>query len=282
MQIFETGVSNEFTHEVALPESEMNLARAALLFAQSEYPKLNCDWYLEQLDLIADNISERSDPDAELGVRLAVMNDYLFGDLGYTGNSENYYDPRNSYLNEVIDRRVGLPITLSIVFLELAHRVGLRACGVSFPGHFLVSVSEGNGDIIVDAFDGGVCLARERFLDRLQERVEANISLAVLASTLAPASKADILLRQLRNLKTVYVEQGEFEKSLNVANHMLTIDPDLVPELIARGDLYDSLGYSRGAVMDYERALAQMPAGELQAEVRGRLGRVKEQAQHLH
>ncbi|HCU88783.1 MAG TPA: hypothetical protein DGR97_02510, partial [Gammaproteobacteria bacterium] len=86
MQIFETAVSIEFTREVALPESEMNLARAALLFARAEYPKLNCDWYLEQLDLIAENISERFDPDAELGVRLAVMNDYLFGDLGYTGN----------------------------------------------------------------------------------------------------------------------------------------------------------------------------------------------------
>ncbi|HCU88581.1 MAG TPA: hypothetical protein DGR97_01465, partial [Gammaproteobacteria bacterium] len=205
-----------------------------------------------------------------------------FVDLGYTGNFENYYDPRNSYLNEVIDRRVGLPITLSIVFLELAHRVGLRARGLSFPGHFLVSVSEGNGDIIVDAFDGGVCLARGRFLDRLLEKGEENISLAVLESTLAPASKSEILLRQLRNLKAVYIEQGEFEKSLNIVNHMLTIEPDLVPELIARGDLYGSLGYSRGAVMDYERALAQMPAGDLQSEVRSRLGRMKEQAQHFH
>ena len=282
MQFIETAVSKDFTREVALPESAMNLARAGLLFAQAEYPQLDCDWYLGQLDLIAADISARSDPDADLGVRLAVMNEYLFGDLGYSGNMDDYYDPRNSYLNEVIDRRIGLPITLSIVFLELAQRVGLRARGISFPGHFLVSVSEGNGDIIVDAFDGGVCLARATFLERLQERAEANTSLVALESALAPASKADILLRQLRNLQAVYIEQGEAEQSLNVANHMLTINPDLVPELLERAGLYNSLGYSRGAVVDYEHALTQMPAGDLQAEVRERLGQAKEQAQHLH
>lgn len=282
MQFIETAVSKEFTREVAQPESAMNLARAGLLFAQAEYPKLDCNWYLGQLDLIAGDISARFDPDSDLSTRLAVMNEYLFGDLGYAGNLDNYYDPRNSYLNEVIDRRVGLPITLSIVFLELAERVGLHASGISFPGHFLVAVTEGNGDIIVDAFDGGVCLARTTFLERLRERAEPNTSLAALESALAPASKTDILLRQLRNLKAVYIEQGAVEKSLNVTNHMLTIDPDLLPELLERAALYSSLGYSRGAVADYERALAQMSAGEAHAEILERLERAKEQALHLH
>jgi regulator of sirC expression with transglutaminase-like and TPR domain len=282
MQFIETEVSEDFTREVALPEPAMNLARAGLLFAQAEYPQLDCEWYLGQLDFIARDISARSNPDSDLATRLAVMNEYLFGDLGYAGNMDNYYDPRNSYLNEVIDRRIGLPITLSIVFLELAQRVGLRARGISFPGHFLVAVSEGNGDIIVDAFDGGVCLPRATFIERLQERAEANTSLAALESALAPASKTDILLRQLRNLKAVYVEQGEADKSLTVANHMLMINPDLVPELLERAALYNSLGYSRGAVMDYERALLQIPDGELHTEIRERMVRAKEHAQHLH
>ena len=282
MQFFETIVSTAFAHEVALPESEMNLARAGLLFARAEYPQVDCDSYLGELDLIADDINARSNPESDLDVRLAVMNKYVFGELGYTGNLNNYYDPRNSYLNEVIDRRVGLPITLSIVFLELAERVGLRARGISFPGHFLVAVSDGNGDIIVDAFDGGVSLARSMFLERLLERAESETSIESLESALAPASKADILLRQLRNLKGVYIELGEVEKTLNVANHMLTIDPDLLPELLERAALYNSLGYSRGAAEDYERALTQIPAGEVHAEILDRLGSAKEQSQHLH
>lgn len=282
MQYFETIVSKAFAQEVALPESEMNLARAGLLFARAEYPQLDCDWYLGQLDLIASDISARSDPESDLAVRLEVMNNYLFGDLGYTGNLDDYYDPRNSYLNEVMDRRVGLPITLSIVFLELAERVGLSARGISFPGHFLVAVSEGNGDLIVDAFDGGVSLARSTFLERLLERAESDTSIEALESALAPASKADILLRQLRNLKAVYTELGEVEKSLNVTNHMLTIAPDLLTELLERAALYSSLGYSRGAVEDYERALTQIPAGEVHGEILERLGRAKEQSQHLH
>ena len=282
MQFIETSVSEAFSSEVIRSESEINLARAGLIFARSEYPQLDTGWYLGQLDLIAGDISARLDPHADLNQRLNVMNTYLFGELGYSGNFDDYYDPRNSFLNEVIDRRIGLPITLSIVFLELAQRVGLEAKGVSFPGHFLVSVAEQDGDVIVDAFDGGAVLPRSSFVQRLLERAEPNTSVELLEAALRPASKSEILLRQLRNLKAIYVDKGLVEKTLNTINHMLVIHKDLLPELLERAALYDSLGYARGALADYERALPKIPAGPQRAEVESRLAKAREQAQNLH
>jgi len=282
MQFFETAVSKAFANEVGLPESEMNLARAGLLFAQTEYPQVDCDWYLRQLDLIASDINTRLDPDSGLDERLAVTNGYLFGDLGYCGNVDDYSDPRNSYLNEVIDRRIGLPITLSIVFLEVAARIGLPARGISFPGHFLVAVAEDDGDFVIDTFDGGTTLARATFVQRLRERTAQDTSAEVLEAALHSASKAEILLRQLRNLKSVYREQGDVERTFNVVNHMLTIDCDLLPELLERAALYDSLGYARGAVDDYERALDRIPAGPGREEIVERFGRAQSRARRLH
>lgn len=282
MQFIETAVSKAFVREVGLPEGEMNLARAGLLFARAEYPELDCGWYLGQLDLIAHDIGTRVEYDAGPDVRLAVMIQYLFGDLGFNGNVDDYYDPRNSYLNEVIDRRLGIPITLSIIFLELAERVGLSAQGISFPGHFLVAVDEGEDVVIVDAFDGGAMLARETFMERLRERADSETSSDALETALRPASKLETLLRQLRNLKSVYTESGDVEKTLNILNHMLTIDKELLPELLERAALYETLGYVRGAVEDYGRALGHISPGADREEIRDRLRRAQAQAQHLH
>jgi regulator of sirC expression with transglutaminase-like and TPR domain len=282
MQFIETSVSEAFSSEVIRSESEINLAKAGLIFARSEYPQLDTAWYLGQLDLIAGDISARLDPHADLNRRLQIMNTYLFSELGYSGNFDDYYDPRNSFLNEVIDRRIGLPITLSILFLELAQRIGIDAKGVSFPGHFLIAVAEQDGDVIVDAFDGGAVLARSTFVQRLLERAEPNTKVETLEAALRPASKSEILLRQLRNLKAIYVDKGLVEKTLNTINHMLVIHKDLLPELLERAALYDSLGYARGAVVDYERALPKIPAGPQKAEVQSRLAQARQQAQKLH
>ena len=282
MQYIETTVSEAFSREVLQRESEINLARAGLIFARSEYPQLDSSWYLGQLDLIASDIIARQNPNTDMRSRLIAMNEYLFGELGYAGNLEDYYDPRNSYLNEVIDRRVGLPITLSILFIELAERVGIDAKGVSFPGHFLVEVSDGGGDLIVDAFDGGAVLARATFLERLLQRAKPHTSVEVLEAALRRAPKTEILLRQLRNLKAIYVDKGFVEKALNTINHMLVIHQDLLPELLERAALYDSLGYARGAVSDYERAILRMPQGPEQEAVLARLTSAREQAQNLH
>lgn len=282
MQFIETAVSESFIREVSLPDPEMSLARAGLFFAEGEYPELDCSWYLGQLDLIAACIEERLDRHSNLAERLGAMNRYLFNDLGYAGNVDDYYDPRNSYLNEVIDRRLGLPITLSIVFLELAERIGLRAHGVSFPGHFLVAVSDFEHDIIVDAFDGGLTLSRATFIQRLHDRATSETSVEALEATLSPASNADILLRQLRNLKATYAKQGNVQKTLNLVNHMLAVDQNLLTELLERAALYDTLGYARGAAQDYERALDRVPNGIEREEISARLASALTKVQRLH
>ncbi len=282
MEYIETAVSKSFTQEVALPDHEFNLARAGLLFARCEYPELDCGWYLGQIDLIACDISQRISADDATSERLRAINTYLFGELGYSGNLDDYYDPRNSYLNEVIDRRVGLPITLSILYLELAHRLQVDAHGISFPGHFLVGVATEQGAMIVDAFDRGATLPRDVFIRRLHERAENGPRPEALAQAMRPASKLEILLRQLRNLKSIYSERGDVRKSLNIINHMLAAYADLLPELLERAALYDTLGYAHGAAADYERALEILPAGMDRDEIAERLQAARSQAQRLH
>jgi len=282
MQFNEIAVSASFTSEVTRPEPELNLARAGLLFARSAYPRLDCGWYLGQIDLIAAAISNRIDSDADVNDRLTAMNRYLFGELGYGGNVQDYYDPRNSYLNEVIDRRIGLPITLSIIYLEVAQRLSIPARGISFPGHFLVGVTTETGDLIVDAFDAGAHLPRATFVARLRERAAEDTPVDALERALHPASKIEILLRQLRNLKSVYSEKGEIDNTLNIINHMLATAPDLMPELLERAQLYDSLGYARGAVTDYEHALTLLPHGVEREEIAGRLDSARIKARRLH
>ncbi len=282
MQYTETVVSPAYASEVQLPESDLNLARAGLLFARSEYSELDCGWYLGQIDLIASDIGSRMPHDADVTARLRAINTTLFGDLGFSGNVDDYYDPRNSFLNEVIDRRVGLPITLSILYLELAQRLGVPARGISFPGHFLVGASTEDGDVIVDAFDRGATLARATFITRLQERAEPQTSITAIEQALRPAMKVEILLRQLRNLKSIYADRGDAEKTLNALNHMLIAHPDLLPELLERAALFDTLGYARGAAGDYARALLLLPEGLDREEIMKRRDEAEARAGQLH
>ncbi len=282
MQYTETVVSPSYASEVALPEPDLNLARAGLLFARSEYPELDCGWYLGQLDLMASDIGSRMSRDADVAARLRAMNTTLFGDLGFSGNVDDYYDPRNSFLNEVIDRRIGLPITLSILYLELAQRLGVPARGISFPGHFLVGVTTEDGDVIVDAFDRGATLARATFITRLHERADGDTTIEAIEQALRPALKVEILLRQLRNLKSIYADRGDLEKTLNTLNHMLTAYSDLLPELLERAALFDTLGYARGAAADYNHALLLLPEGIEREEIVDRRDEAEARAGQLH
>ena len=147
-----------FANEALKPESEIDLGRAALFIAKSEYPGLNVDLYLRRLDEIAESIDERL-PSAQSGRDpqkiIEQINEHLFEELSFRGNVENYYDPRNSFLNEVLDRRTGIPITLSVIYIEVARRLGLKVEGVGMPGHFLVRCHINNKDIILDPFNKG-------------------------------------------------------------------------------------------------------------------------------
>src|SRR5512136_2010247 len=153
-----------FARVVDRPESAINLAEAALLIAEDAYPRLDTDAYLRRMDELAEPLADRVRPDSSLLETVEALNGHLFGDVGFRGNEKEYYDPRNSYLNEVLDRKLGIPITLSIVTIEVAARNGLRLDGVGFPGHFLVKCPATGGlagDLFVDPFNGGDILTTQ-------------------------------------------------------------------------------------------------------------------------
>ncbi len=212
-----------FSHLVARPESDLDLARAALLIALPEYPTLDVAKYIEELDRIGATAALRIAESHELPP-IGIVIRYLYEELGFHGNTTDYYDPKNSFLNEVLDRRTGIPISLALVLTEVCRRVEIDARGVSFPGHFLVRVTDENGDVMfIDPFDGR--LLDDRHLAELHERAigkEAPIDPRVLE----PATKGHVLLRILNNLRAIYERGGDQDRLLGVLARMQVLSPD--------------------------------------------------------
>jgi regulator of sirC expression with transglutaminase-like and TPR domain len=243
------------------PEEELNLAEAALLVAADEYPDLDISRYLHQLDELAAGVRGRLRPDATFEDTVVALNEFLFEEQGFSGNTDNYYDPRNSFLNEVLDRKLGIPITLSILYIEIGRRIGLTFQGISFPGHFLVKSETDEGDIVLDPFLGGAALSEEDLVQRLQDRFgEENAPSAPLAPLMQTAGKKEILLRILRNLKAIYINNQNHPKALAVIDRILVIAPDLAEEVRDRGQLYERLECFRPALIDLRRYMALNPA----------------------
>lgn len=220
-----------------------DLAATALLVARLEYPRLDPEPYLDRLDVLGDVALHRvaDDPghDAPLGARTDAVNRYLFNELGFIGNRDNYDDPRNSCLNEVLDRRTGIPLTLSVLYIEIARRAGLRAEGINFPGHFLVRVQQDlhtdNPDegLIVDPFHAGAILGEAECRALLARH--SGDDAAYDPSLLARATRRQILMRMLLNLKRLYVRMRSFPQAWHVTDILLALQPTSLQELRDRG-----------------------------------------------
>jgi regulator of sirC expression with transglutaminase-like and TPR domain len=254
------------------PEEDINLAEAALLMASQEYPGLDVATYLHRIDELATTVESRLPANPTFEDRVVTLNEVLFEEQGFSGNTDDYYDPRNSFLNEVLDRKLGIPITLSILYIEIGRRIGLTFQGISFPGHFLVKSETDVGDIVLDPFSGGVALSEEDLVERLRERFgEENAPSAPLAPLLQAAGKKEILLRMLRNLKAIYVNKEEFPKALTVIDRILLIEPELAEEVRDRGQLYERLECFRPALADLRRYMTMNPSdpdgGELHQRI---------------
>jgi regulator of sirC expression with transglutaminase-like and TPR domain len=218
-----------FAAEVEADETRLNLARAALLLAAEDEPGLYFEPYLEQLDEWGGEARRLVVKEAN---EIAALNDYLFRELGFNGNQKNYQDPRNSLLNRVIERRAGLPITLSVIYLEIAARAGLRAEGVGMPGHFIVRVFDDVNaeEKLVDPFHQRI-LSREDCQDKLDEIYQGRLLLHPLH--LRSVTKKEILTRMLANLKGVYFRSKQFARALAAGERILLVNP------AARGELRD-------------------------------------------
>jgi len=255
----------DFDQLVRQPDADIDLARACLLIAQDAYPGLDVDGYVGEIDRLAARLRASIPADCATEERVVVLNEFLFDELGFSGNTDNYYDPRNSYLNQVIDRRTGIPISLAILYMEFGRRVGLAFEGVSFPGHFLVRLAVRGGVLVLDPFSGGVPQSEAELRERLQRVIPEGAAQGVpvaelpLDQFLEPATKRQILSRLLRNLKGIYRQTDKPDRLLGVLNRMLAIAPGASAELRDRGFLYQRLECWRFAMKDLSQYLAREP-----------------------
>ncbi|MDH5577398.1 MAG: tetratricopeptide repeat protein [Betaproteobacteria bacterium] len=277
-----------FAELLARDETEIDLARACLLIAADAYPGLDIEGYLGEIERLAVRLRGRMPPGGGAQDRVVALNRFLFDDLGYSGNADNYYDPRNSYLNEVLDRRTGIPITLSVLYLEIGWRVGLELEGVSFPGHFLVRLRVPGAMLVLDPFSGGEALAETDLRERLQRVIPEGAAGGVpvealpLDPFLEPAGKRQILARLLRNLKGIYREKDQPQRLLDVLSRMLVVSPEAHGELRERGLLYQRLECYRAALKDLQDYSALEPEAPDIEDVRVKLVELSAQCARLN
>ncbi len=241
------------------------LAPAALAIAGVEYPALDPDPYLQRIERMGEAAAGRlqrrhgHEPRRDQAVQVSTINAYLYEELGFSGNREHYDDPRNSFLNEVLDRRTGIPISLAVIYLEVARRAGLRIEGVNFPGHFLVRLPAGTGsdDLIVDPFHSGALLSEVDC--RLLLRQHVGDDAAFDDALLATATRQQIVVRMLVNLKRLYVRMRSFPQARFIADLLLAVDPSALSELRDRGLLAYHMEDFPAALRDLETYLRLMP-----------------------
>ena len=271
-----TDARARFAALVAPAVARVPLAEAALWIAAEEYPGLDVESYVDRLDEIAEAGRARLRSEG-IDETIARFNDFLFRELGFSGNTESYEDPRNSFLNEVLDRRTGIPITLALVYTEVGSRLGLPVVGVGFPGHFLVKWVKGRG-VLIDPFFGKI-VSREECEERLrtQQGPEARLD----ASMLAAATPREILVRMLRNLKHNYLATGDLQRSLGAVDRILLVSPDEAVELRDRGILFFRLECFAAALRDFERYLALAPGDVMAGQIRARLPDLRREVARL-
>ncbi len=251
---------------------QFSLAEACLLLAADAYPAVDVPGGIARLDAIAATVRGRLAADAAAEQRVAALNRHLYDELGFAGNRDDYYDPRNSYLNEVLERRTGIPITLSIVYLEVGRRLGLALQGVSFPGHFLVKLRLERGALVLDPFARGEPCSERELRARIGRVMPAAEAAKVdLQGLLEPASSRDIVARVLRNLKAIYLKAATLGEALAVMQRMLLVVPESAAELRDRGLVYAGLECFRPAVADLQNYLRRRPDAADAAEIHARV-----------
>ena len=250
----------------AINEPGEALAPAAFAIAGVEYPALDAAPYLQRLERMGEAAAGRLQRHRGTGVQvlIATLNAYLYEELGFSGNREHYDDPRNSFLNEVFDRRIGIPISLAVVYLEIGRRAGLPLEGVNFPGHFLVRApaqpAGADEDLIIDPFHSGALLSEVDCRHLLRQHVgeEAAFDRGLLAT----ATRQQIVVRMLVNLKRLYVRMRSFPQARAIADLLLAVDPSALAELRDRGLLAYHMEDFAAALKDLEAYLRLMPRGD--------------------
>lgn len=254
------------------PDEHIDLVPAAMLVARDEYPALDLRHYGAMFDAHTAAIRSQLSEKADAQQRLITLSRYLFEEVGFSGNHDAFYDPRNSYLNDVLDRRLGIPLSLALIQMELARRLGVPLEGVSFPGHFLVRLQVDGGLLVLDPYHRGRSIDVEELRERASPHVgDADIDDQQLFLMLAPASNRAIVMRMLRNLKNLYQEQGDVERALRCADRLVRLVPQHAESLRDRGMLYHHLGHLTAARDDLTGYLTMSPQADDMEMVRALL-----------
>lgn len=257
------------------------LLEAAISLAQDEYPDLDVQQVLGDVDQLLARLKRRLPADASSLQKLRLLNQFFFHDLNFGGNVNDYYDPDNSYLNAVLKNRRGIPITLAVLWLELADGLGLNARGVAFPGHFMVKINLPKGQVVIDPFTGQ-SLSREELSERLEpfkqkssldDEFEMPIGLY-----LQSAPPREIISRMLRNLKEIHKTQEDWQRLIAVEDRLIVLQPDAWPEYRDRGLAWAVQGQPARAVPDLEKYLAQAEDAQDLDAVALRLAQLRDQA----
>lgn len=243
-----------------MPDSSLPLFETALLIAQDEYPNLNAGDYLALVEAYAKRLKKCLPTHQDIAAKLITINQFLYREIGFSGNADQYDDPRNSYLNQVLDRKLGIPISLAVVQMAVMQRLGLPLEGISFPGHYLVRLPVEDGIIVLDPFNQGRPVSFEELRERIIPHMDGQAPTdQQLFQVLEPATTRMTLIRMIRNLQAIYQEQGDFARMARSADRILKLSPNLAEAVRDRGLAYAQLGHSQGAREDLTRYLKLLP-----------------------
>jgi regulator of sirC expression with transglutaminase-like and TPR domain len=259
----------EFRQAVDRAEDKIDLGRAALTIAFTDYPDLDIATYLARIDRLAVEAASRCDSGGDVYQWIAALNYVLFSQHRYRGNRDDYYDPKNSFLNEVLERKTGIPISLSVLYMEVAQRIGLALDGVGFPGHFLVKHAHNGVDLVIDPFHQGEIQSRED-LSRMLGRLYGG-AVELRDEYLKPVGKKEILKRMLGNLKGIYTKTNDLVRLLSVLDQAIILEPGAVGEIRDRARVYLRLEWFAQARADFESYLRLAPEAKDAGAVREQL-----------
>ena len=273
-------IDKEFSQLASLADDRIDLAHGALLIATAAYPDLDKSSYLERLDQMASRVKLETTANTESEDIITRLNDILFEQERFRGNRENYYDPDNSFLNRVLDRKTGIPITLSLIYIEVAGRLGLDMRGIGLPGHFITALYHGSGETFIDPFNRGEILTVDQCLEII--RTHMGNAVAPDPRWLQPISRKELLIRMLRNLKLIYARQDNDVMLFKMIHWILTLQPEAPAELSERAMLYEAMGNPSRAVRDWERYIANVGDHKSITKIRARIENLKKQPSRIH
>lgn len=273
----------DYFSSLVAEDEHFPLTEAAIAVAHHAFPDLDVQTVLDEIDLMGEKLKQRITSETPQVQRLQHLKHYFFRELGFGPNQNDYYDPENSYIHSVLNTRRGMPISLSILLIELGNQLHLNIRGISFPNHFLVRISLPQGEVVMDPLTGSSLSKTELqamldpYLDAQGYRGELSLPLSTFLRTSSPR---EILSRYLRNLKAVYSQEDRWERLLGIQERLVILLPESIEEIRDRGLALAQLDYARPAIEDMSRYLLEMPEASDAEEIRSHIANLERNTRH--